>query len=448
VLVAILTQQKYNDAAVKKFFRSAAEEEKSIIVVFNQLLIPDDDDYWPTWLGTFCEEIGIDPEYVYLAPHDRRAAENNELSFYFRQWPVEGTVSHDETPRNLMVDLSELRFDEIKLKSLSGALQTLSDREQGIPSYLREIRQRAGVHGDAWNRLTERMQEIAVSWPVVPNKIVIQEVRSWWTENRTGWEASVHGFYDTIGRGLMWPVRQFQSHDPHAEPKWIRNYREQEWQTIQQQLISIYDRLESLGQHGHPMLAGRLKELSSGRTREQTIEKLKHAHAEAPFEEELQALVRVQMQKFRDEQKDWFKVFKRLDSAAAAARPVVTVALFATGFGPVGNAVMPVMTDTALQAAMQVAGDVTAGTVTAAVGETAISSSTSKSVRTVEAWFHHFHQNFVQIRRLWLLTQLQEHLWGSLLDDLRTAAAIPDSPPFQAVEKELDALRSMDLIPE
>src|SRR3569833_108076 len=35
VLIAILTQQKYNDAAVKQFFRKAAESDKAVIVVFN-----------------------------------------------------------------------------------------------------------------------------------------------------------------------------------------------------------------------------------------------------------------------------------------------------------------------------------------------------------------------------------------------------------------------------
>ena len=35
VLLAILTQQKYNDAAVKQFFRNAAEADKPIIVLFN-----------------------------------------------------------------------------------------------------------------------------------------------------------------------------------------------------------------------------------------------------------------------------------------------------------------------------------------------------------------------------------------------------------------------------
>ena len=35
VLLAVLTQQKYNDAAVKQFFRAAVEADKPIVVLFN-----------------------------------------------------------------------------------------------------------------------------------------------------------------------------------------------------------------------------------------------------------------------------------------------------------------------------------------------------------------------------------------------------------------------------
>ena len=68
VLIAVLTQQKYNDAAVKQFFRKAADEDKAVIVVFNQCQLPEDEHYWPIWLDTFCRETGITPEFVYIRP--------------------------------------------------------------------------------------------------------------------------------------------------------------------------------------------------------------------------------------------------------------------------------------------------------------------------------------------------------------------------------------------
>ena len=88
VLIALLTQQKYNDAAVKEFFRKAAAEDKAVMIVFNQVQLPEDEEYWPLWIGTFCDETGVNPEHVYLAPYDRRAAEGNELPFFEREWPI------------------------------------------------------------------------------------------------------------------------------------------------------------------------------------------------------------------------------------------------------------------------------------------------------------------------------------------------------------------------
>ena len=56
VLIALLTQQKYNDAAVKQFFRAAVEADKPIIVIFNFCDLEADRDYWPQWLARFCAE--------------------------------------------------------------------------------------------------------------------------------------------------------------------------------------------------------------------------------------------------------------------------------------------------------------------------------------------------------------------------------------------------------
>lgn len=151
------------------------------------------------------------------------------------------------------------------------------------------------------------------------------------------------------------------------------------------------------------------------------------------------------MKIFREERADSFKLLKRVDTLSAAARPAITVALFATGFGPVGQAVMPVVTDTALQAAIHVAGDVTAGTVTAAVGDTALAGGTSAGVRYLEAWFLKLHQDFVAERQAWVLKQLETHLWGDLLADLQTAAAIPRLPEFERAEAALADLGNLSL---
>ncbi len=61
VLVAVLTQQKYNDAAIKQFFREAVEADKPIVVVFNQCDLDEDRAFWSQWLATFSAETGAEP---------------------------------------------------------------------------------------------------------------------------------------------------------------------------------------------------------------------------------------------------------------------------------------------------------------------------------------------------------------------------------------------------
>ena len=82
MLIALLTQQKYNDAAVKQFFRAAVEADKPIIVIFNFCDLQADRDYWPQWLARFCAETGANPELVYVVPYDRAAADELRLPFY------------------------------------------------------------------------------------------------------------------------------------------------------------------------------------------------------------------------------------------------------------------------------------------------------------------------------------------------------------------------------
>ncbi|MCA9081792.1 MAG: 50S ribosome-binding GTPase, partial [Planctomycetaceae bacterium] len=151
VLVAVLTQQKYNDAAVKEFFRKAAAEQKKVLIVFNQCLLPEDEEYWPIWVQTFCDETKVEPTALFVAPADRRAAEANQLPFYERPWPPDDTASDIDPaqPRDLMRELSELRFGEIKLQTLSGSLRQLVHPDAGIPSWLRQVQQHANQFGDA-----------------------------------------------------------------------------------------------------------------------------------------------------------------------------------------------------------------------------------------------------------------------------------------------------------
>ena len=118
VLIAVLTQQKYNDASVKRFFRKAAAADKPVIVVFNQCDLTLDRDYWPQWLETFASETGARPEYVYVMPYDRAAAGRLALPCYMVG--SDGRIP-PEKPGDLAPNWRACTSTPIKIRTLRGA---------------------------------------------------------------------------------------------------------------------------------------------------------------------------------------------------------------------------------------------------------------------------------------------------------------------------------------
>ena len=74
VIVAVLTQQKYNDAAVREFFARAAAAGRTVLIVFNMIDWPAQRPRIGGWLATFTAETGVVPLAVYAVPHDQAAA--------------------------------------------------------------------------------------------------------------------------------------------------------------------------------------------------------------------------------------------------------------------------------------------------------------------------------------------------------------------------------------
>lgn len=452
VLLAVLTQQKYNDAQVKRFFRNAGSEKKLVIIVFNQCLLPEDEEYWPHWIKTFCDETQINPEHVYLAPHDRRAAEANELPFYERQWPIDPDVEAtqtesaiDESPRSLLDDLAKHRFEEIKLQTMKGSVEELLNEKNGLASYLKDIE----VGSDEFRRAADILSSHKLAevddWPMLPSKVLVQQIRTWWSEQREGWSASVHGLYNAIGTGLVWPIR-FAKDSIYGEsiPP-LEEYKNNEWAIIVRIIEKLYTKLTWLSELDNNLLKPRLEALLKGKSRQELFKKLEEAHKNVNLQVELNSMVETELEAFRKDSPDFYKFFKRLDNIAAAGRPVTSVILFVTGIGPIGNAVTPFLAETAAQTALHVAGDLAAGTVTAAVGETAIAKSASSGIGYLEARFRQMHEAFIERRAAWLAEQIRIHLLGDLVGELREAAQIPLSQSYQETQNVLDELKLLKL---
>ncbi len=443
VLVAVLTQQKYNDAAVKQFFRKAAEEDKAVLIVFNQVLIPDDESFWPIWLRTFCQETGVQPEFVYLAPADRRAAEENRLPFYVGQ--VSNLPGQDRQAESLphetcslKDDISALHFREIKLRTLRGSLRAVLNSESGLPAYLTEIQRRSAEFKTASELLSTHQLAESKDWPPMPNSVVVQEVRLWWQQQREGWTKKVHNFYNAVGSGLLKPFSMLRNRWQGERTLPLEQYRQREWQTVLDTVESVYERLRWFAELGNPLLQPRIEKLLGGKSRVDLLELLKTRHDLTDLECEIRELVAIEMEGFRQDRPQTFQFMKWIDHGAAAVRPVTSVCLFVTGFGPAGHAVHQVAASTALQFAVDIAG----GTVSAVAGESAISGAAATSAGFFEARFRRLHARFAAKRASWLARMLKEHLFGDLPDELQTAIAVPQSETFRLVRETMDLLES------
>jgi hypothetical protein len=457
VLVAVLTQQKYNDAAVKEFFRKAAAEDKAVLIVFNQCQLPDDEEYWPLWLETFCRETQIAPELVYVAPNDRRAAEEMRLGFYERAGASRGERAESresqlptsdfrpptdvDAPRSLLADLSQLRFFDIKVRTLRGALRLVADSDAGVPAWLREIEASAEEYrGAAALLAAHELAEIG-AWPQVSGRALVGEIREWWRLQREGWSAKVHGFYNSLGHTLTWPVRYARDRiqGPVIPP--LEVYRHKEWAAVLDAVEKVYRKLEWLSELGNELLRPRLEKVLAGTSRAELLQRIHEAHARFDLEAELRQLVADELADFRSESPQHYEFFKRLDTLAAAARPATSVILFVAGFGPVGHAITPVLTDTVLQGVVHAAGDVAGGTIAAAVGDAVISEGAATSAGYLEAKFRKLQAAFTRRRAQWLAGLLQQHLLGTLPEDLQHAASVAGTEEFQRVRSLARELR-------
>ena len=441
VLIAVLTQQKYNDAAVKDFFRKAAEEDKAVIIVFNQCLLPDDEEYWPAWVGTFCGETGIKPEAVYIAPNDRKAAEENRLSFFERQWPAVTDRDVDQSnPRSLTDDLAKLRFHEIKFRTLRGSLKHFLRDDRGVPLWLRELKRRSEEFSSAAEKLSSESVAKIRNWPPIGNDLLVDEVRRWWKSRQQGWARKVNGFYDTVGGVVTAPFRfaRDKISGPPADP--IDSYREREWSAILQTVDEVYEKLEFMAESGADLLKPRLQQMLAGKSRADLLEKLRSDHEQVNFEVEIEQTVDSEMRAFEEGSPDLYAFYRQIHNLSAAVRPAASVVFFALGAGPAGEAVAPLVAETASQAIATVVADFAGGTVAAVAGEKAVSEAAGKGSGFLQAKFQRLQTTFISSRVNWLVERLKNDLLGSLPEEFDLIASIPRSEEYDVVQAAIREL--------
>ncbi|MDR1140709.1 MAG: GTPase domain-containing protein, partial [Planctomycetaceae bacterium] len=334
ILIAVLTEQKYNDAAVRKFFREAAEADKPIIVLFNMFDLNNDVRHLPRWLEQFCEETGTKPLTVLVAPYDKEQAERLELPFYELQ--EDGSFSE---PVNLETILTELHFDAIKSQTLLGALKILEDPSTGVRSYLDSVQKSSARFAEALNTL-ENAGETVVKWPGLPTTLLAEEIRSWWHSGRPGWSQNVNNIYRTVGNKILLPVRKvtgyvsshyFGAKNSSIDP--LAEFDNKEHQAIIEFISRIIARLETISETENPVLRREILELIGGEHRAALFERA-HAVLDSlePVNEEFRVTLRNHLTEWSQKNPKIVGWIRSLDSIATAARPVITVTFAMSGF--------------------------------------------------------------------------------------------------------------------
>ncbi|MFH5804447.1 GTPase [Alienimonas sp. DA493] len=435
VLLAVVTEQKYNDAAVVRFFREAGGKEvhgadAAVVVVFNQVHLPEDDQYWPSWVGTFAERTGIDPDLLFLAPHDRDAAKDLRLPFHPRPWPPgesepEAQARGTAGGESLRTALSELHFDEVKLRTLSGAVDRLASPEDGVSAWLAEVREAAARFAAAGEHLMDELTDSKAKWPPVPAAALVEEVRDWWRGRRTGATRRVADAYTVVGGLIAQPFRALRG----PKPPPLEGYAKEELALFRRAVERLFGQLERL-RESDPILAPRLAATLGGASRADLLERLRTDHAACDLEGELAAVVRTEMDALLTNNPRAGRWLRVLDGAAVMGRPALTVGLLGTG-----------VIGTELAAAgVTVVADTLVGGAAAAAGEAAGAGAGSLAMR-VNAKLARIERRFADRRRAWLERWVRDALLGPLVSDVAHAAALPDSEAFAAVGEALSELQ-------
>ncbi len=418
VLVCVLTQQKYNDAAIREFFRATAEAEKTVIVVFNMVHWPRQRELCSGWLEQFTSETGVQPAAVYAVPWDPEAAEQNRLPFY----PL------SEGASDLREDLAELQFDAIKIRSLAGSLRRVIDEADGLPAFLESIDNRAAEYAGARDLLDHDIRKQDVELPDLPRKLVWDEIWKWLECRRTRFDRWIHGTY----RALSDMVTSLWRRDP-AET--LEDFRRAEFERLQAALAAKLDQLERLRRGGNAILSRELAAVLGGLERSQLFAELQRRHASAPLVTDgYRQFIHDQLDEFERQNPALVKGITGALVATAVVRPAISVGLAVVGAHGVELA--------AGHWAISWVGDVAVGTATAAAGEAVTVPTGQLALKALlSGLFAQFY-----LERVKLLTKtLDDLVLGPVVDRLNRLAAAGNNADRQRAAKLIAELRdSMD----
>jgi hypothetical protein len=410
VLIAVLTQQKFNDAAVRRFFREAAAADKTILVVFNMVEWPEDREHCLRWLETFCRGTGATPAHVYAVPRDRVAARESQLTFH--------SLSTGATePRS---DLAKLRFTEIKLRSLRGALRQMLEPRDGLPAYLHELKCRALENSEARDAICRAVQ-IKMDAPELPGHIVADEIWRWLEPRRTRFDRAVHKFYGKIGSAV---VRLLPGHrDPLDEEA---HYAAAEQAQLDRALEEIYTKLELVESTATPVVRRELGPILTGGERQRAFNELRERLAATPLlTDSYRRSIASALETFQATNPGMMRVIEWGLVATAVIRPAITLCMFGAADLAAHTAL-----HVGTHSMAQIFVDLAAGTAVTVGGEGTIAGLGSPAKRLLADLFTKFYEE----RAALLARMIHDCVLGRHLDRINRLARIHESDDYKRID--------------
>ena len=414
VIVAVLTQQKYNDAAVRDFFAAAAAADKAVVVVFNMIDWPRQRDRIAGWLAPFTAETGVAPLAVYAVPHDFRAAEAGRIEFQ----PLP-ELTPDGVAVDLAVRLADCDFDRIKLRAMEGALRVVLDHGTGATVWLDSFETSAREWREARRLLTDEAR-VRVELPTAPREIVWNEIWQWLEPRRSGLDLTVSKVYRVAGKGVNWAARRVGLVRSEAERR--EDFSAVELNALKQALGDFVERLDDACRRNPrlaAMLDGRLVEAD----RSAWYADLERRHASLPLvSEDYRTFVRGELDRFAKENPGMVRFILTGLNLGAVARPAITVAL-----GMAGAAAVPAAAASAggLSVLVHHVGDVVVGTAATIAGEGALGLTMAGLKPLIERLFAGWSAERSRV----LAETLHDVVLGDRLEEidrLANAAAAPE----------------------
>ncbi len=436
VLIAVLTQQKYNDAAVKQFFRHAAAGDKAVLVVFNQVDLEHDRDVWPRWLDVFVRETGVRPLATFAVPYDRQASQSRGLRFF--SVGADGRA-FDPAPVDLRRVVTELHYDELKARTFAGALRSVLDPASGVEAYGAEVRRSSERFSAARRALTEA-HRVSASWPALPASVLVEEIRGWWDERRGPVARKIHGFYRSVGQAVLRPIRDLWR-GAAPPPDALATYAEREQAVVVEGVGRLIDELDRLARVGNDVLKPRLERLLHGAGRAEHVARILAEYRNLPpIDRDFRREIAAELADFERRNPQATALLRSLDTAAAFARPVVSVSLALGGvFLPAGDVFGQVFVGAAAHAVQEAA----AAAVVAGGGEAAVGAA-GMGLKNAAALMFRRLQTDHALRRARQLTALFEReLLGEVAAELDAGARVGDGPEQAALAAAVTALRGL-----